>query len=112
MSLPTIKVIIFEDDLGFSPYSSWLKNLRDKRAAAQIVIRLDRLASGNLGSRSSVGEGVGELKIDIGPGYRVYFGRIGSMIVVLLCGGDKRTQGRDIENAKVFWRIFKEKFRG
>jgi putative addiction module killer protein len=59
-----------------------------------------------------VGEGVGELKIDYGPGYRVYFGQIGTTVVVLLCGGDKKTQAKDIANAKEFWQDFRKRYYG
>jgi putative addiction module killer protein len=72
-------------------------------AIVKIEQRLDRLRLGNLGNFRSVGEGVCELKIDYGPGYRVYFGQVGTTIVLLLCGGDKSTQDRDIRKAKEYW---------
>ena len=81
------RVLIYEDPHGKAPYSEWVKGLRDKRAAAKIDIRIARISLGNLGYWEPVGEGVGELKIDYGPGYRVYFGQMGSTIVVLLNGG-------------------------
>ena len=105
-------VLIYEDSNGRAPYSEWLKGLRDKRAAAKIDIRIERIGLGNLGFWESVGEGVGELKIDYGPGYRVYFGQIGSTVVVLLCGGDKKTQRKDIAKAKEFWQDFKKRYHG
>ncbi len=80
-------------------YARWLDGLRDVRAKALILIRVERLAAGNAGDTRSVGEGVSELRIDCGPGYRVYFKRQSRAIVVLLAGGDKRTQRRDIETA-------------
>ena len=80
-------------------YTTWLDNLRDARARARVLVRVERLAAGNPGGVKSVGEGVSELRIDYGPGYRVYFKRQGRMIVVLLAGGDKRTQSQDIETA-------------
>ena len=73
--------------------------MRDVRARARVLVRVERLAAGNPGDVRPVGEGVSELRIDYGPGYRVYFKRQGGRIVVLLAGGDKRTQGRDIETA-------------
>ena len=80
-------------------YASWLDNLRDVRARARILVRVERLAAGNPGDVRPVGEGVSELRIDYGPGYRVYFKRQGRTVVVLLAGGDKRTQNRDIGTA-------------
>ncbi len=82
-------------------FRSWLDDLRDRRAAARIAARIDRLKLGNPGDVKSVGGGVSELRIDYGPGYRLYFRRVGQEIVLLLCGGDKSTQDRDIERAKV-----------
>jgi putative addiction module killer protein len=84
--------------LKSSTFDRWLSGLKDVRARARIAIRLDRLALGNSGDSKPVGSGVCELRIDYGPGYRVYFSQRGSMIV-LLCGGDKRTQATDIKRA-------------
>jgi putative addiction module killer protein len=81
-------------------FAEWLQQLRDERARARINVRLRRLAAGNAGQARSVGGGVSELKIDYGPGYRVYFTRRGVEIIVLLCGGDKSSQSKDIEAAK------------
>jgi putative addiction module killer protein len=81
-------------------FSGWLGSLRDGRARARIVVRLERLADGNLGDCKSVKGGVHELRIDYGPGYRVYFFQRGKELVILLCGGDKRTQKADIASAK------------
>lgn len=81
-------------------FRSWLADLRDRRAVARIAARIDRLKLGNPGDVKSVGGGVSELRIDYGPGYRLYFKRVGQEIVLLLCGGDKSTQDRDIERAK------------
>ena len=80
-------------------YARWLDGLRDARARARVLVRIERLAAGNPGDVRPVGEGVSELRIDYGPGYRVYFKQEGRLIVVLLAGGDKRTQSRDIETA-------------
>ena len=91
---------------GRSPFEEWLDVLRDTRAIDKIEKRLKRVASGNLGDYAGVGEGVYELRIDYGPGYRVYFGQIGSIIVLLLCGGDKSTQKQDILRAKEYWRDY------
>jgi putative addiction module killer protein len=81
-------------------YSKWIGALRDDRARARIEARIYRLSLGNPGDTRPVGDGVREMRIDYGPGYRVYFVNQGKAIVVLLCGGDKRTQSRDIALAK------------
>ncbi|BEV01088.1 type II toxin-antitoxin system RelE/ParE family toxin [Novosphingobium olei] len=81
-------------------FSDWFGSLRDRRARAKIVVRLERLADGNLGDCKSVKGGVHELRVDYGPGYRVYFFQRGKELVILLCGGDKRTQHADIAQAK------------
>jgi putative addiction module killer protein len=81
-------------------FRDWLAALRDLRAVARIDTRIGRLRQGNFGDAKSVGDGVGELRIDYGPGYRVYFTRRGEKIVLLLCGGDKGDQTRDIARAK------------
>jgi putative addiction module killer protein len=81
-------------------FNEWLRNLRDKQGRAKIVVRLDRLEDGNPGNSRNVGEGVFELKIDFGPGYRVYYVQRGEVLIVVLCGGDKSTQNKDIQRAK------------
>jgi len=80
-------------------FAQWLDGLRDVRARARVQIRIERLAAGNAGDVEPVGEGVSELRIDYGPGYRVYFKRHGREVVILLAGGDKRTQSADIKTA-------------
>jgi putative addiction module killer protein len=77
-------------------FTAWIEELRDRRARARIQVRIDRLKGGNLGDVKPVGEGVSELRIDYGPGYRLYFTQRGKTVVLLLCGGDKRTQASDI----------------
>jgi putative addiction module killer protein len=81
-------------------FRKWRSRLRDERAKALIASRLDRLAQGHAGDVESVGDGVSELRIHHGPGYRIYFEKRGSLIIVLLCGGDKSTQAKDIKAAK------------
>lgn len=83
-----------------SVFQSWIDGLRDVRAVARIAKRIDRLALGNPGDVKPVGDGVSEMRIDYGPGYRVYFTTQGRQIVILLCGGDKSSQERDIRAAK------------
>ena len=102
------EVVAFRARNGQVPFEEWLNDLKDKRAVARILARLARVRHGNLGDCKPVGEGVSELRVDYGPGYRLYFGQKGNALIVLLRGGDKRTQDRDIRLAKQFWREFKE----
>jgi len=81
-------------------FDSWFKGLRDKRAAARINARLRRVSLGNLGDVAPVGDGLLEMRIFYGPGYRIYFVQEGQVLIVLLCGGDKSTQKKDIKRAK------------
>jgi putative addiction module killer protein len=81
-------------------FATWLAGLRDERARARILKRLDRAANGNLGDVAPVGEGVSEMRIFYGPGYRVYFVQRGAELIVLLCGGEESTQDADIKEAK------------
>ena len=93
---------------GVAPFAQWLAKLADRQARARIVVRLDRLASaGSFGDCKPVGEGVWELRIDWGPGYRVYYAQAGAALVLLLIGGDKRTQKADIAAAQDYWKDWK-----
>lgn len=80
-------------------FAIWLDNLRDIQAKARVLVRIERLASGNPGDVKPVGEGISEMRIDYGPGYRVYFMKRGSELIILLAGGDKSSQARDIKAA-------------
>jgi len=80
-------------------YAQWIDSLRDLRARARIQVRIERLAAGNPGDVKAVGDGISELRIDYGPGYRVYFTKRGREVVILLAGGDKSTQAADIKIA-------------
>lgn len=81
-------------------FDRWLRKLNDRRAAARVLVRIERLAAGNPGDVKPVGHGVSELRIDYGPGYRVYYLQRGSELIVLLCGGDKSSQADDIQRAQ------------
>jgi putative addiction module killer protein len=94
----------FETTDGRDPLQEWLDGLRDGRAFAAVLRRIDGMASGNFGDHAFCRDGVWELRIDIGPGYRVYYALRDRTIVILLCGGDKRRQRRDIEQAVRSWR--------
>ena len=85
-------------------FAKWFKSLRDLQAQARIVARIRRLELGNPGDVRPVGEGLSEMRIDYGPGYRLYFKQDGDTVVILLCGGDKKTQARDIARAKMLAR--------
>lgn len=91
---------------GDEPFTQWLSDLGDRQAQARILVRLERLEVGNFGDSRFLRDGVSELRIDWGPGYRVYFGRDGKTVVVLLCGGDKRKQNTDIEKAVELWQEY------
>jgi putative addiction module killer protein len=81
-------------------FDRWIENLQDLRARAKILTRIQRLELGNAGDVRPVGDGISEMRIDYGPGYRVYYKQTGKEIVLLLCGGDKSTQNKDIKHAK------------
>jgi len=97
-------IVIYEHKKGRSLFLEWLLGLRDIRARAIIRARINRLELGNFGDCKSVAGGVLELRVAFGPGYRVYLGRNGNTIVVLLCGGDKSSQSKDVSNAKILWK--------
>ena len=103
----TAELRYYQTSAGEQPFVEWLRDLEDRRARARIEARLSRVAIGNFGDVEPVGEGVMELRIDWGPGYRVYFARVGQVIVLLLCGGDKSTQQRDIDRAKGYFEDYK-----
>jgi putative addiction module killer protein len=102
---------IYQTTNGALPFLQWLNALRDGRTRAILLARLARVRLGNMGNTRPVGEGVHELKIDYGPGYRVYFGQDGPTLVILLNGGDKSTQDEDIETAKAYWQAYKKEQR-
>ena len=105
-----IEVREYIDIQGRSPYSKWLNGL-NSRAAAKVATALVRIEQGNLSNTKGVGSGVFEHRIDFGPGYRVYFGKDGDTLIILLGGGTKKRQQRDIETARDLWREFKQRKR-
>jgi putative addiction module killer protein len=102
---------LYTTSTGVCPFEVWLGRLRDAKGRAQIQVRLDRLEQGNLGDSKPIGDGLKELRIDVGPGYRVYFAEDGPRIVLLLIGGDKSSQSTNIKSAKKFWLDYKERTR-
>jgi putative addiction module killer protein len=101
------KILNFKTDEGKEPFIEWFKTL-DKNYRKRIFIRMDRIESGNFGEYKNLGEGVSELKFTFGSGYRIYFGKDQDKIIILLCGGDKKTQSKDIIKAKQYWRNYNE----
>ena len=101
-----IEIVECLDARGRSPYRDWFSSL-DSQGAVIVAMAIDRLADGNTSRVKSIGEGVAEIRINRGPGYRVYFGWAGKTLVVLLGGGTKRRQQRDIAEALALWRLYK-----
>lgn len=104
-----IELFRYQRDGGREPFTEWLNGLRDKVAQARIRIRLRQVQAGNFGDSEPVGEGVIELRIHVGAGYRVYCGRHGKTVVLLLSGGDKSSQVADIKRAKELWSEWKRR---
>lgn len=104
-------VEIYQAENGKQPFNEWFRTLGDIRTQARIETRLRRLSLGLLGDNRSVGGGIFELRLDFGPGFRIYFARLGHHMILLLCGGDKRTQKRDIEQAQFYLADYKERSR-
>jgi putative addiction module killer protein len=98
------------DDRGRSPFRDWLGTL-DTVVRARVQARILRFETGNLGDHKDLGSGVWEARMDFGPGYRVYFGKHGRELVLLLVGGDKGSQGKDIRRAKELWGVCREEMR-
>ena len=102
--MPTEQAVrVYARSDGSEPFTQWLRGLRDGATRNRIRQRIARIRLGNFGDARSVGDGVQELRIYFGPGYRVYFGREGDALVILLCGGDKGSQDRDVERAQDYW---------
>jgi len=97
-----VEIREFVDEYEVSPFDEWLTS-QDVKVRARVQSRLTRLQAGNFGDHKSLGAGVHELRIDFGPGYRVYYGKDGNTLVILLGGGTKKRQAKDINNAKLLW---------
>jgi len=100
------KLVVYVTEAGKTPFDDWFNGL-DTAAALKVRTALARIETGNLGDVKPVGQGVSERRITFGPGYRVYFGKDGDKLVILLCGGTKKRQSKDIEQAKAYWDDYK-----
>jgi putative addiction module killer protein len=103
------KIEIYVAPSGRAPFSEWLHALKDIQGRAKIRVGIDRLSLGSFGNCRGLGKGIFDLKINYGPGYRIYFGQEGKKILVLVCGGDKDTQAKDIILAQIYWADFKSR---
>lgn len=101
-----VSILHYRTIEGRFPYREWIESIGDKALRATVLARVDRLASGTFGDWKAVGDGVCELRVHRGAGYRVYFGRDGKAVVILLCGGQKRSQDADIKFAKRYWKDY------
>jgi putative addiction module killer protein len=103
------ELIVYQTEFGKEPFSEWLDSLKDTGTIARVISRLDRLELGHYGDVKGIGGGVKELRFSFGSGYRVYFAEVGHIIVLLLCGGDKSSQKRDIKTAQSYWEEFQQR---
>lgn len=103
MEVTPCDVEVYATDDGTVPFSDWLHALKDAQGAAKILLRLDRIKRGNLGDYKFIADGVLELRIDTGPGYRVYFAQVSKQAIVILCAGNKSSQTDDIKKAQKYW---------
>lgn len=103
-----MEIVEYQDDAGRSPFADWFGRL-DPQAAAKITVTLARMELGNLASAKSVGGGLLEARLDFGPGYRLYFGRDGATLIILLAGGTKRRQQADVSDAQHRWADYKRR---
>lgn len=105
----SIELLEYVTEEGVNPFHTWLNSLKDRVARARIRVRLNRVRLGNFGDCKPVGKGVNELRVDYGPGYRVYYGKAETSIVILLCGGSKKSQTKDIHLAQAYWADFQRR---
>jgi putative addiction module killer protein len=101
------EILVYQTSRGKAPFSKWLEGLKDVQGRTKVRLRIERLAMGNFGDCKNLGDGVSELRIDFGPGYRVYFSKVGRVCMLLLAGGSKRTQVSDIAAAKAYFEDYK-----
>ena len=101
-----VELVVYVTEDGKAPFDEWFDKI-DTAAALKVRTALARIETGNFGDVKPVGQGVSERRIPFGPGYRVYFGQDGNRLVILLCGGTKKRQSKDIEQAKAFWENYK-----
>jgi putative addiction module killer protein len=104
-----IELLEYLTEDGENPFHKWLISLKDRSVRARIRVRLNRVRLGDFGDCKPVGKGVSELRVDYGPGYRVYYGKSGMTIVILLCGGSKKSQSRDVQLAQAYWADFQRR---
>lgn len=109
MEVQPKEIKIYITSKGNSPFEEWLNSFKDQKTILKIDHRLRRVRLGNLGDYKSVGDGVFELRIDYGSGYRIYFSQLGNTIILLLSGGDKNTQKKDINQAKIYWKDYEQR---
>lgn len=109
MNVHVQEVKLYEAQEGRFPFRDWINGVIDPRLRSIVARRVNRVRLGNFGDHRALGEGLFELRIHDGPGIRVYYGRIGNQIVILLCGGDKNQQLKDIHRAHMYWRDYKER---
>ncbi len=102
------EIELYTTQNGREPFTDWFESIRDRTIRNRIDRRIDRLENGNFGDCRPVGEGVFELRLHFGPGYRIYFGEVANTVILLLCAGDKSSQQNDIERAKTYWLEYKE----
>ena len=108
-ALPPRTVVVFADEKDREPFTEWFNGLKDARDRRRILTRLRRIEHGNFGDCRYLRDGVYELRLFFGPGYRVYFGKDGDTLVLLLCAGDKSTQDKDVENATTYWQEYRSR---
>lgn len=106
-----MEIVHYRDEAGSDMFAQWITGLRDTRTAARIAARIERLAEGLFGDCKPLRDGVWELRVDWGPGYRIYYAQAGRHIILLLCGGDKRKQSADIKRAISYWREWQRRTR-
>ena len=104
-----IEIEIYETPNGKRPFERWFKEIQEIRCRAQVRFRLERLKVGNFGDCKTIGEGVQELRIHYGPGFRIYYSKIGNTIILLLCGGEKKSQTTDINRAKEYLKEYQSR---